>query len=27
VPYEPGTLRAVGTRDGEVVATVEVATT
>ena len=27
VPYEPGTLRAVGTRDGKVVATVEVATT
>ncbi|MCC6861546.1 MAG: DUF4982 domain-containing protein [Bryobacterales bacterium] len=26
VPYEPGTLKAVGTRDGKVVATVEVAT-
>jgi beta-galactosidase len=27
VPYEPGTLRAVGTKDGKVVATTEVATT
>ncbi len=27
VPYEPGTLRAVGTRDGKVVSTVEVSTT
>ena len=27
VPYEPGTLRAVGTKDGKAVATVEVATT
>jgi beta-galactosidase len=27
VPYEPGTLKAVGTRDGKTVATVEVATT
>jgi beta-galactosidase len=26
VPYEPGTLKAVGTKDGKVVATVEVAT-
>ena len=27
VPYEPGTLKAVGTKDGKVVATVEVSTT
>jgi len=27
VPYEPGTLRAVGTKDGKVVATLEVSTT
>jgi beta-galactosidase len=27
VPYEPGTLKAVGTKDGKVVATVEVTTT
>ena len=27
VPYQPGTLRAVGTKDGKVVATVEVTTT
>jgi beta-galactosidase len=27
VPYEPGTLKAVGTRDGQVVETVEVSTT
>jgi beta-galactosidase len=27
VPYQPGTLKAVGTRDGNTVATVEVATT
>lgn len=27
VPYEPGTLKAVGTRDGEVAATVEISTT
>jgi beta-galactosidase len=26
LPYEPGTLRAVGTKDGKIVATVEVAT-
>lgn len=27
VPYEPGSLKAVGTKDGKVVSTVEVATT
>jgi beta-galactosidase len=27
VPYEPGTLRAVGTKNGQTVATVEVSTT
>jgi beta-galactosidase len=27
VPYEPGTLKAVGTKDGKVVSTVEVSTT
>jgi beta-galactosidase len=27
VPYEPGTLKAVGTRNGQVVSTVEIATT
>jgi beta-galactosidase len=27
VPYEPGTLKAVGAKDGKVVATVEVSTT
>jgi len=27
VPYEPGTLRAVGTKDGNAVATMEVSTT
>ena len=27
VPYEPGTLKAVGTKDGKVVATVEIGTT
>jgi beta-galactosidase len=27
VPYEPGTLKAVGTKDGKVVGTVEVSTT
>ena len=27
VPYQPGTLKVVGTREGKVVATVEVATT
>ncbi len=27
VPYEPGTLKAVGTRNGQTVATVEIATT
>jgi beta-galactosidase len=27
VPYEPGTLRAVGTKDGVVVSTIEIATT
>ncbi len=27
VPYEPGTLRAVGTKDGQTVATAEISTT
>ena len=27
VPYEPGTLKAVGTKDGEVAATLEISTT